>query len=64
MSVPFENNLHIHEMSNNAVIIFNQMFDVLSVPYNSCIFDRNLRWNKLQDVIPPEIGELKKLTHL
>lgn len=24
----------------------------------------NLRWNKLQDVIPPEIGELKKLTHL
>jgi len=25
---------------------------------------RNLRWNKLQDVLPPEIGELKKLTHL
>ncbi|KAF6173513.1 hypothetical protein GIB67_042643 [Kingdonia uniflora] len=25
---------------------------------------RNLRWNKLQDVIPPEIGELKRLTHL
>ncbi|KAK4358024.1 hypothetical protein RND71_023634 [Anisodus tanguticus] len=25
---------------------------------------RNLRWNKLQDVIPPEIGELKQLTHL
>lgn len=24
----------------------------------------NLRWNKLQDVIPPEIGELKRLTHL
>ncbi|KAF5957072.1 hypothetical protein HYC85_004297, partial [Camellia sinensis] len=24
----------------------------------------NLRWNKLQDVIPPEIGELKSLTHL
>ncbi|KAK4376612.1 hypothetical protein RND71_002908 [Anisodus tanguticus] len=25
---------------------------------------RNLRWNKLQDVIPLEIGELKQLTHL
>ena len=25
---------------------------------------RNLRWNKLQDAIPPEIGELKSLTHL
>ncbi|KAM3379200.1 hypothetical protein P3S68_011614 [Capsicum galapagoense] len=25
---------------------------------------RNVRWNKLQDVIPPEIGELKQLTHL
>ncbi|KAF5959129.1 hypothetical protein HYC85_000338, partial [Camellia sinensis] len=24
----------------------------------------NLRWNKLQDVIPLEIGELKSLTHL
>ena len=24
----------------------------------------NLRWNKLQDIIPPEIGELKSLTHL
>ncbi|KAI3914638.1 hypothetical protein MKW92_034768 [Papaver armeniacum] len=24
----------------------------------------NLRWNKLQDAIPPEIGELKRLTHL
>ncbi|KAK4403091.1 hypothetical protein Sango_1049800 [Sesamum angolense] len=24
----------------------------------------NLRWNKLQDAIPPEIGELKQLTHL
>ncbi|WZZ37156.1 hypothetical protein YC2023_020557 [Brassica napus] len=24
----------------------------------------NLRWNKLQDVIPPEVGELKRLTHL
>ncbi|KAG6397784.1 hypothetical protein SASPL_144245 [Salvia splendens] len=24
----------------------------------------NLRWNKLQDSIPPEIGELKQLTHL
>ncbi|PHT39648.1 hypothetical protein CQW23_18502 [Capsicum baccatum] len=24
----------------------------------------NVRWNKLQDVIPPEIGELKQLTHL
>ncbi|CAL5360601.1 unnamed protein product [Camellia sinensis] len=24
----------------------------------------NLRWNKLQDVIPPKIGELKSLTHL
>ncbi|CAL5363674.1 unnamed protein product [Camellia sinensis] len=23
-----------------------------------------MRWNKLQDVIPPEIGELKSLTHL
>ena len=25
---------------------------------------RNLRWNKLQDVLPPEIGTLKRLTHL
>ncbi|KAL9253075.1 hypothetical protein AKJ16_DCAP00149 [Drosera capensis] len=24
----------------------------------------NLRWNKLQDVLPPEIGELKSVTHL
>jgi len=28
------------------------------------LIDRNLRWNKLQDVLPSEIGELKKLTHL
>lgn len=27
-------------------------------------FLSNLRWNKLQDTIPPEIGELKSLTHL
>ncbi|GMP49867.1 hypothetical protein CsSME_00016697 [Camellia sinensis var. sinensis] len=27
-------------------------------------FSGNLRWNKLQDVIPPKIGELKSLTHL
>lgn len=50
-------------MSNNA-IIFYETFYIPSMSYNSCIFDRNLRWNKLQDVIPPEIGELKKLTHL
>jgi hypothetical protein len=29
-----------------------------------CCCVSNLRWNKLQDVIPPEIGELKSLTHL
>lgn len=29
-----------------------------------CVTSRNLRWNKLQDVIPAEIGELKRLTHL
>lgn len=28
------------------------------------VFISNLRWNKLQDSIPPEIGELKQLTHL
>lgn len=32
-------------------------------PIYRAIF-RNLRWNKLQDIIPPEIGELKKLTNL
>ncbi|PHT95568.1 hypothetical protein T459_03450 [Capsicum annuum] len=26
--------------------------------------EENVRWNKLQDVIPPEIGELKQLAHL
>ncbi|KAK8515875.1 hypothetical protein V6N12_016181 [Hibiscus sabdariffa] len=25
---------------------------------------RNLRWNKLQDVLPPEMGDLERLTHL
>lgn len=30
-----------------------------------CVFsNRNLRWNKLQYVLPPEIGGLKSLTFL
>jgi len=47
------------ELSNNLVPFFEPLF------YDQLLFpSRNLRWNKLQDAIPPEIGELKSLTHL
>jgi Leucine-rich repeat (LRR) protein len=39
-------------------------FQILHLNIYSVVITRNLRWNKLQDVIPPEIGELKRLTHL
>ncbi|KAF5944268.1 hypothetical protein HYC85_018345 [Camellia sinensis] len=47
------------DASEAAIILLPSNITVFTLDFSG-----NLRWNKLQDVIPPEIGELKSLTHL
>lgn len=52
--MPYVNSLRTHMYIVSWYLFFTYFYFCAS----------NLRWNKLQDVIPPEIGELKSLTHL
>ncbi|THF98401.1 hypothetical protein TEA_025689 [Camellia sinensis var. sinensis] len=54
--------IHGLEMTLVEMVIYHHGLE--SLARFRVTIEYNLRWNKLQDVIPPEIEELKSLTHL